>query len=117
MAFVASKRMVGLYSELSPVWAFSNTPMGGGAGMWVAPISLVGWARIVGSVFADVDGTLTISQCNDYPNYDVESVFPYVANTRLGISVEVVGAFARVAYQNGANPQTVFRLNVRGRRI
>ena len=73
--------------------------------------------RIVGSVFADQAGTLTINWSDEYTasgatNNDVpDTVISVTASTKTFLNIEVRAPFCRVTYTNGAGgAQTVFRL-------
>lgn len=68
--------------------------------------------RIVGTVFADVGGTLIIEQSPDNTNWDLQDSYSVQANVGLGFSVEKVASYARVRYVNGPTAQTVFRLYI-----
>ena len=76
-----------------------------------------GNARITGSVFADVAGTLYIDQSSDGTNYDITTTVSVSAGVGTSFSVEVFSPNARIRYVNGATIQTVFRLYSFLRRI
>ena len=82
-----------------------------------AAFGVESYARIIGSCYSDVAGTLYIEQRNDGTNWDVQSSFAYAAGELMGFSVEVVGNEARIRYTNGGVAQTTFRLYARARRI
>jgi hypothetical protein len=96
----------------------STTALLAAAGEYISDaFSLESNGRIIGSCFADQDGTLYIEQRNDGTNWDIRSEFTYTASDRLGFSVEVVGNEARIRFVNGGTPQGTFRLNARLRRV
>jgi len=102
----------------------TTTPLGANATFTSDPVPiiflvpswgfLIGFGKIVGSVFTDQPGTLKIQQSNNGGiNWDAESVFSITANTPTGFIVDVVGDTFRVVYTNGGTAQSVFRLFVR----
>ncbi|MBW2650679.1 MAG: hypothetical protein JRC66_06660 [Deltaproteobacteria bacterium] len=104
-------------NKVSAIVASTTSVLGAAAEYASSEFSLEDSARIIGSCFADQNGTLYIEQRNDGTNWDVQSEFTYTANERLGFSVEVVGNEGRLRYVNGATPQTIFRLYARLRRV
>jgi hypothetical protein len=95
-----------------------TTSLLGAAGEYIASaFSLEENARIIGSCFADQNGTIYVEQRNDGTNWDVQSPFTYPASQLLGFSVEVVGNEGRIRFVNSATPQTSFRLYCRLRRV
>ena len=72
---------------------------------------------LLGTCFADQDGTLTIKfSCND-TDYDGEVEYTYTANEKLCFDVDVCGKAAKMAFENTSGvAQTVFRLHIRGKR-
>ena len=90
----------------------TTTPLAA-SGEWTSPVdSLMETGRIVGSVYADVDGTLYVEQSPDNSNWDIVDSFSITGGSGIGFSVEKVAQYARVRYVNGATDQTVFRLYV-----
>lgn len=88
----------------------TTTPLAA-SGEWISPVdSLMETGRIVGSVYADVDGTLYVEQSPDNTNWDIVDSFSITGGSGIGFSVEKVAQYARVRYVNGAADQTVFRL-------
>ncbi len=75
------------------------------------------YGRIIGSCFADQDGTLYIDQRNDGTNWDYREEIAYTANELIGFSIEVMANEARLVFTNGAVNQTAFRLFARLRRV
>jgi len=69
-----------------------------------------GYARVVGTVFADVEGTLYVEQSPDGTNWDVVEDITVGAGEKKGYTIEIVAPYIRVRYVNGPNPQTQFRL-------
>jgi len=104
-------------NKISAIVASTIIPLAAGATYISSAFSLEDSARIIGSCFADQDGTLYIEQRNDSINWDVRSEFTYTASERLGFSVEVVANEARIRFVNGATPQGAFRFYARLRRI
>lgn len=82
-----------------------------------AAFSVEEYGRIIGSCFADQDGTLYIDQRNDGTNWDYRETIAYTANELIGFSIEVMGNEARIVFLNGAVAQTAFRLFARLRRV
>ena len=66
----------------------------------------------MGTVYADVDGTLKIQQSPDGTNWDVETSISVTGGEGKGFSVEIVAPYMRVVYENGSTAQSVFRLYV-----
>ncbi|MDE3077996.1 MAG: hypothetical protein KGJ86_21435 [Chloroflexota bacterium] len=97
----------------------TSTPLTGSATYTTAtPVSLVGWARITGTVFADQAGTLNIDQSSDGGgHWDYTTTIAITASTGAAFSVEVVSPLARLRYVNGSSAQTAFRLYSWMRRI
>jgi len=93
------------------------TPLGGTAVYTSVSFRLNGYAKIVGAVFADADGDLSIQQSQDNVNWDVVSSVSVEASVGRGFSVEVLATNGRVVYTNGAGAQAVFRLHTNGRAI
>lgn len=105
------------YNKLSSVLDSTTTTLLASESYEGASFTSGGYAWIVGSLYADQDGTLKIQQSNDGTSWDVEDSISYTAEEKTGFSYEVVGNTARVVYVNGATDQTVFRLYVRARRV
>ncbi len=90
--------------------ASTTTALGASVTFTSASFDVSSAKFIVGSVYADVDGTLYIEQSPDGTNWDVSSAFSVTGGTGIGFSVEVVAPYARVRYTNGATAQSSFRL-------
>jgi hypothetical protein len=97
--------------------ASTTTPLAAGATYTSAVFTCAGFARIVGTVYADQAGTLYVEQSADGTNFDSSSSFSVSAGAPFGFTVEVVAPNARIRYVNGATAQTVFRLYAFTRRI
>lgn len=70
--------------------------------------------RIVGSVFCDKDGVLSIQQSGDGQNWDINTTYNITANNGNGFSEEALLAYAQVTFHNTtASDATVFRLYVK----
>jgi hypothetical protein len=104
-------------NELSGVLASTTTPLGANGTYTSGSLTVSGYGRIVGTVFADQAGTLYIEQSSDGTNWDASTGVSVSAGTPASFSVEVVAPTARVRYVNGATAQTAFRLYVRARRV
>jgi len=96
--------MVGVFQHTTPLLANDSVESDA--------IPTNGYSRIVGSVFADVDGTLYVEQSPNGTNWDVVDSFPVSGGSGLGFSVEVVCPYCRVRYVNSASDQSKFRLYV-----
>lgn len=68
--------------------------------------------KLVGSVYADQAGTLSIQQSYDGTNWDVASDISVSASSGQGFDVAIVAPNQRLVYTNGATAQTVFRLHL-----
>jgi len=107
-------------NKISAIVDSTTAVLGANATYTGSAFSLEDSARIIGSCFADQNGTLRIEQRvggATFTSWDVRSDFDYTANERLGFSIEVVGIEARLVFINGATPQGVFRLAARLRRV
>jgi hypothetical protein len=104
-------------NEISGVLASTTTPLGANGTYTSGSLTVSGYGRIVGTVFADQAGTLYIEQSSDGTNWDASTSVSVSASTPTSFSVEVVAPTARVRYVNGATAQTAFRLYVRARRV
>jgi hypothetical protein len=91
----------------------TTTPLDANGVFTSEVLNSTGSARITGIVFSDqssaTDG-VRIQQSIDGTNWDYESLFTLTGGTGLAFSVELVAAYARVRYVNGATAQTEFRL-------
>lgn len=88
----------------------TNTPLTGAA-TWTSRVKNTDrYDRIAGTVFADQAGTLHVEQSSDGTNWDVDTSYSISASDGKGFSEELVAAFWRLRYVNGATPQTAFRL-------
>ena len=91
---------------------YTTTPLAAN-GQWVSRVdedSRTG--RIVGSVYADQDGTLYVEQSPDGTNWDIVDSFLVIAREGMGFSVEKVCQYARVRFVNDSTNQNEFRLYV-----
>jgi len=87
-------------------------------GEWVGfSYSSETFKEVFGSCYSDQSGTLYVEQATPNGEWDVQSVFPYTAGTKMGFSVEVVSPKVRLRYVNGPTAQTVFRLYSYARRL
>jgi len=115
-------------ASASPTLNFSNdqsallvntaTPINATLTYTSAQVSTQGYGRIVGTLLADVAGTLYVDQSNDGVNYDSISSFTYPGGSlAYAFSVEVVAPYFRIRYTDGAVNQATFRLMARTRRV
>lgn len=82
-------------------------------GSWTSTVdSDTKTGRIVGSVYADVSGTLYVEQSPDGSSWDIADTYNITGNSGVKFSVEKVCPYARVKYVNGSSDQTTFRLYV-----
>jgi hypothetical protein len=91
----------------------TTTPLDAGSVFTSDVLNSTGSARITGIVYSDqssaTDG-LKIQQSIDGTNWDYESKFTLTGGSGLAFSVELVAAYVRIRYENGATAQTEFRL-------
>jgi len=90
----------------------TTTALGANATYTGSSVETSGYKQIVGTVFADVDGTLKIQQSPDGTNWDVETSISVTGNQGKGFSIEVVAPYMRAVYENGGTAQSAFRLYV-----
>ena len=103
---------------LSSPLATASTPLAASAAYTSAWVSIDNYARLVGTIFADQDGTYEIQQSNDGVNPDASEVHTYTASTYQGYYTDVVAPYARLIVTNtAASAQTVLRAFMRGRSI
>jgi hypothetical protein len=103
------KTLVELDSSLSPLPA-------NGTYTTASPFNMSIYDKLVGTVYADQPGTLSIQQSWDGSNWDEQSTISISANSGQGFEIDVIAPFGRVVYTNGSTAQTVFRLYVGGKR-
>ena len=103
---------------LSSPLATTSTPLASGAAYTSAWVSIDSYAKLVGTVYTDQDGTFEIQQSNDGVNADASEVHTYTASTYQGYYTDVVAPYARLIVTNTATAaQTVLRAFMRGRSI
>jgi len=68
-----------------------------------------GFARIIGSVFSNSNGTLHIQQSSDGVNFDSDQTVAVTGNTGTQFSFEIIAPYARLQYVPTAS-QATFRL-------
>lgn len=92
------------------------TPLADGATYEGAQFATAGYNKLIGSVFSNATGTLTVEQSQNGTNYDIIDTIAYVgAAVTGGFSVEIVAPYARVQFVDTAGTaQTSFRLYVYG---
>ena len=90
----------------------TTTALGANATYTGSSVETSGYKQIVGTVYADVDGTLKIQQSPDGTNWDVETSISVTGGSGKGFSIEVVAPYMRVVYENRGTAQTTFRLYV-----
>ena len=90
----------------------TTTALGASATYTGSSVETSGYKQIVGTVYADVDGTLKIQQSSDGTNWDVETSISVTGGSGKGFSIEVVAPYMRVVYENGGTAQSAFRLYV-----
>ena len=107
-----------LFNYISNPVVYENNPLLANA-TYTSPIQY--WyndnARIVGSCYSDVSGTLYIDQSGDGTNYDAVTSIAYTGGTVVPVSVERVCVQNRIRYVNGGVNQTAFRLYLRNRAV
>jgi hypothetical protein len=98
--------MTSIVSTLAPLTAGSvyTSPS--------VPATGAGGTTIVGTVFSDQPGTVSIQQSFDNVNFDVHTNFGVTGGVGEGINVTLIAPFDQVVYTNDSEPQTVFRLYV-----
>lgn len=87
-------------------------------GTWTSAIEdEANTGRLIGSVYADVAGTLHVQQSNDsdFTNVDIDDEISVAAGDKKGFSVEKVIPYMRAEYVNGGSGQAAFRLFVERR--
>ncbi len=105
-------------NKLSDPLLQTSTPLAAGGTWTSAWVSIAGYGKLVGTVFADQDGSFEIQQSNDGVNIDGAESHSYSANTYQGYYTEVVAPYARLIVTNSATTdQTVLRAIMRGRVI
>jgi len=104
-------------NKVSAVLDSYTTPIGIAGTYTSQAFSVEEYGVIVGSVFANLDGTLTIQQTEDGTNYDIDESVAYAANALVGFITPVLAPIARVRFDNPGAAQTTFRLYVRARRV
>jgi len=90
----------------------TTTPLSAGVVFASDPIVCLGAARVTGLIYSDQSGTARIQQSIDGVNWDYTSQFSLTGGSGLAFSIELVAAYVRVEYENGATDQTVFRLAI-----
>ncbi len=101
--------------SFTPLWKTTATlGVSGSVNSGTEYFGVMNMARLVGSVFADQAGTLTINWSNDNANNDIpDTVVSVVASTKTFLNIEVRAPYCKVTYANGAGgSQTVFRLYI-----
>lgn len=88
----------------------TTTPLGANA-VWSSVIfSVESISQVVGSVFANQAGTLSIQQSYDQSNWDISSDYSIPISDGKGFQEDIVAPFLKVVYTNGPIAQTQFRL-------
>jgi len=91
----------------------TTTPLGANEVYTSASVDARRAGRITGLIYSDqssaIDG-VKVQQSIDGSNWDYESTFTLTGGSGLAFSVELVAAYARIRYENGATAQAEFRL-------
>lgn len=95
----------------------STTPLGISATFTGTGIDISSYAVITITVFADEDGTLKVEFSPDNTNWDFSLPYTIVGGAAERVQIGPLGRFFRVVYENGAQAQTVFRLQTIERTI
>jgi len=67
---------------------------------------------IVGTVFANEEGTLKVQFDNGDDDWDAEETRDYTASEKLGFKIPITAPYFRIVYDNGSTNQGTFRLKV-----
>lgn len=114
---------LGIDVKLSPLILLANylTPLGIGVtyppALTTTKKTVSGYNRIVGTVRADVAGTLFIYQMPTPTAQIFISTFPVAAGVTTAFSVEVVAPLWDWQYTNGAGAQALFEIYIWGKTI
>lgn len=94
----------------TPLKKASETP----ANEWISRVGMrERHDTVMGSAFADQNGTLYIEQSSDGTNWDVSSPFEITANDGKGFEENLVLPYWRIRFKNTASSdQTIFRISV-----
>jgi len=85
-------------------------PLGIGASFVSASYLVETYDEIIGTCFADQNGTIFFESSWDNVTFDGEEHTTYIANNRLEFKVPIVARYARITFTNGPVLQTIFRL-------
>jgi|SRR3990172_10770773 len=85
-------------------------PLGIGASFVSASYLVETYDEIIGTCFADQNGTIFFESSWDNINFDGEEHTTYIANNRLEFKIPIVARYARITFTNGPVLQTIFRL-------
>ncbi len=110
------------YNELRgslPALDSTTTPLAASGTYTTAnPFLLSPYRSIVGSAYADQDGTLLIEQSPDGTNWDVQSTVTVTGGSPTGgFTIDIINPYGRLVYTNGATAQTMFRLYAWGKNL
>lgn len=92
--------------------AVTNTPLAAN-GTWSDEFYPGLGDSIVGSVFADQEGTIYIEQSADNDNWDVSTSYAITASDGKGFDEPILLPYVRIRYLNGGTDQGVFRVHAR----
>lgn len=91
---------------------FGSTTNLGDTDEWSSGPQLTDGAdKVVGIVFADVDGTIHIEQSADGVNWDVDNEVAVTGDTGITFSQELFAPYVQIRFVNGASDQAEFRLS------
>lgn len=94
----------------------TTSPLAASATYTSPMLAVAGYARLVGGVFADQDGTLYVEQSIDGgTSWDLIDQVAITAGTPARFDIPLVTDTARIRYANGVNAQSAFRLAAFGK--
>jgi hypothetical protein len=74
------------------------------------------YRQIVGTCFANQNGSILIEFSADGTNFDATGTIGYIANDKAGIGpIDCVAPYLRVSFINGAVAQATFRFSILGK--
>jgi len=107
------------HTESTVTLDVTTTPLAAsGTYTTTTPFATNSYRSLVGSAYSDQSGTLLVEQSQDGTNWDVQTTVTVTGGSpSAGFDVDIVGAYGRLSYTNGATAQTIFRLYVRGKTL
>jgi len=88
----------------------SASPLRAGAKFIGSRKDLLNYSTLSGFAISDAPGKLFVQQSGDGTNFDLVKEIAVSPNIGQELTVRLVLRFARVTYENDANPQSFFRL-------